>query len=93
MNFIHLIVGQLLILLCLIVILGLFFCQEYIKKISCLSIAYSSFLIFIVAISLKTAYLKEILTILVTILAIFSANLFIGIGIAKNITESQARKK
>ena len=93
MNSINLIISQLLILLCLSGLLGLFFCKEYVKRISCLSISYSSFLIFIVVISLKTSHLKEILAIMVTILAIFSANLFIGIGIAKNIAQSQSKKK
>lgn len=82
----------LLIFLCLAGLLGLFFFQEYLRKISCLSVAYSSFLILITLLSLKSAKLNEVLVIMVSILAIFSVNLLIGIGIVKNIEEAQTQK-
>lgn len=82
----------LLIFLCLAGLFGLFFFQEYIHKISCLSVSYSSFLIFITLLALKNTHLNEILVIMVSILAIFSVNLLIGIGIVKNIAETQAVK-
>jgi hypothetical protein len=71
---------------------GLFLFQEYIKKISCLSISYSSFLILVVLMASRSAYLNETLIIMVSILAIFSVNLLIGIGIARNIAKAQSEQ-
>ncbi len=83
----------LLILSCLCGILGLFFFGEYIKKISCLSVSYSSFLVLIVILSLKSDKMNETMIIMVSILAIFAVNLLIGIGIAKNIAGERERIK
>ena len=89
MSFVYLLIYGLLIFLCLAGLCGLFFFQEYIRKISCLSVAYSSFLILITLLSLKNVRLNEVLVIMVSILTIFSVNLLIGIGIARNIAEAQ----
>lgn len=91
MSIIYLLICGLLIFLCLIGLCGLLFFEEYVRKISCLSVAYSSFLILITLLALKNAKLNEVLVIMVSILAIFSANLLIGIGIARSI--SQAKNK
>jgi hypothetical protein len=91
MIFVYLLIYGLLIFLCLAGLFGLFFSKEYIKKISCLSVSYSSFLVFISLMSLKNARLNEVLVIMVSVLAIFSVNLLIGIGIARNIAESQLK--
>jgi hypothetical protein len=80
----------LLILLCLSALLGLFLSRQYVKKISCLSISYSSFVILIVFISLKNPHLNEVLPILVSVMIIFSVSLLMGIGIIKNITKVEA---
>lgn len=88
-----LIICALLILSCMAGILGLFLFQEYIRKISCLSVSYSSFLILIVMISLKNEKMNEVLIIMVSILAIFAVNLLIGIGIARNISAERDRIK
>jgi hypothetical protein len=90
MTIIYLLIYGLLIFLCLAGLCGLFFFQEYIRKISCLSVSYSSFLILITLLALKSTRLNEVLVIMVSILAIFSVNLLIGIGIARNIAEIQA---
>ena len=89
MSFVYLVIYGLLIFLCLAGLCGLFFFQEYIRKISCLSVSYSSFLILITLLALKNVRLNEVLVIMVSILAIFSVNLLIGIGIARNIAEAQ----
>ena len=81
----------LLILACLAGITGLFLFGEYIRKISCLSVSYTSFLVLIVMLSLKNDRMNETLIIMVSILAIFAVNLLIGIGIAKNIAGEKAR--
>ena len=83
------IIYGLLILLILAGLFGLFFCREYLKKISCLSVAYSSFVILIVVMALKNALLNEVLVIIVSILAVFAVNLLIGIAIIKNIAEAK----
>jgi hypothetical protein len=83
----------LLIFLCLASLGGLLFFEEYIRKISCLSIAYSSFLILIILLALKNSLVNEVLMIATSILIVFAINLLIGIGIAKNIAESSDEKK
>ena len=89
----NLIIYALLILLCLASLCSLFIFQEYIHKISCLSVSYSSFLILVTLLSLKNIKMNEVLIIMVSILAIFSVNLLIGIGIARNIVEAQVERK
>lgn len=76
-----------LIFVCLTGLIGLFFFQEYVKKISCLSVSYSSFSLLIILISLKNDRQNEILIIMVSILIIFAINLLIGIAIARRISE------
>ncbi len=93
MTFGFLIICALLILSCLIGFLGLFLFQEYVRKISCLSVSYSSFLILMVALSLGNENMNEVLVIMVSILAVFAVNLLIGIGIARNIAAEQERLK
>jgi len=92
MTIAYFLIYGLLIFLCLVGLLGLFFFQEYIRKISCLSVSYSSFLILITLLSLKNTRMNEVMVIMVSILAIFSVNLLIGIGIVKNIAETQTEK-
>lgn len=89
MSFAYFFIYGLLIFLCLAGLCGLFFYQEYIRKISCLSVSYSNFLILVALLALKNAKLNEVLVIMVSILAIFSVNLLIGIGIARNIAQAQ----
>ena len=91
MTFGYLAICALLILACLAGILGLFSFQEYIRKISCLSVSYSSFLILMMILSLKNEKMNEVLIIMVSILAIFAVNLLIGIGIARNIAREKSR--
>jgi multisubunit Na+/H+ antiporter MnhC subunit len=77
----------LLILLCLIGVFGLFLAKEYIKKISCLSVAYTSFIVFVILISSKSQNYNNVLLILISATIIFAVNLLVGIGIAKNISK------
>jgi predicted Na+-dependent transporter len=79
----------LLILLCLSGLGGVFFFREYVRKISCLSIAYSNFLILIVFISLKSSNFNEIMMIMVSILVVFSVNLLIGISLVRSVATLQ----
>jgi hypothetical protein len=95
--FFHMAIGYLLtyallISICLSGLLGLFLFQEYVKKISCLSVSYSSFLILVVLLSLKNNKQNEILIIMVSVLILFAINLLTGIAIAKNISAEGADK-
>ena len=85
----YLFICGLLIFLCLAGLCGLFFFEEYIRKISSLSVSYSSFLILIILLASRSGRLNDVLVVMVSILAIFSVNLLIGIGLAKNITQTQ----
>jgi hypothetical protein len=84
MNNIYLFIFLSLIFLVISGIFGLFFLSDKVKKISCLSISYSSFVAIMILLSLKNSeILNNILTILVSIIIVFTANLLIGIAILK----------
>lgn len=74
-----------LILMCLIGVLGLFYFNDFIKKISYLAVSYSSFIILISFIAQKNIKLDEIMVVIISITIIFSINLLIGIGIIKQL--------
>jgi hypothetical protein len=84
-----LIIYFLLVLAIISGLFGLFFYQEYVKKISCLAVAYSSFLALLVILSGKSSQANELILIMVTILIIFAINLLIGITIISNINKSK----
>jgi hypothetical protein len=92
MTLIYFITQILLIFLCLAGLFGLFFFQEYIRKISSLSVAYSSFVILFTLLALKSVLLNELLVIMVSIFTVFSINLLIGIGLANKIAEAKNLK-
>ncbi|HLD77077.1 MAG TPA: hypothetical protein VI861_02985 [Rickettsiales bacterium] len=85
MQFLYFIIAILLIILTIVGFCGLYFYKQNIRKICCLSISYSSFLLLIVILSFQNnLYLNTILAIMVSVLIIFCANLAIAIGILKN---------
>jgi len=74
--------------------LGLFLFDGYVKKISALSVSYSSLVILLAIIVyngsnnfVDDAMLKKILSFFISLLLIFSINLMIALGIIKNIGE------
>ncbi len=83
----NLLIASALIFLFLSGIFGLFLAKKYVRKISCLSIAYSSFLALIIILSAKNQNIKEVTSIMITILIVFAINLLIGIILAKNISD------
>jgi len=86
MEFGYLFISALLIFVIIAGVAGLFFCATYVRKICCLSISYSSFLLFMILVSFRNGdRLNTILTIMVSILIVFASNLFIGILMARNI--------
>ncbi len=76
-----------LIFLFLSGIFGLFLAKKYVRKISCLSISYSSFLVLVIILSQKNQNMKEMVSIMITVLVVFAINLMIGIVLAKNIAD------
>jgi len=88
MEFSYLFIVSLLILTVLGGVASMFFYQETLKKICCLSISYSNFLLLIIILSYKNNIrLSVILTIMVSVFIVFATNLFIGLFIAKNPQE------
>lgn len=83
-----LILYGMLIFLCVTGVLNLFLLQNYIKKIFSLAVAYSSFVILMILLFAKNENLNEMLMLMVSIFMVFSTNLFVGIGLIKNISES-----
>lgn len=74
--------------------MGLFLFDGYVKKISALSVSYSSLVILLAIIVyngsnnfVDDAMLKKILSFFISLLLIFSINLMIALGIIKNIGE------
>lgn len=79
----------LLILICMIGVFGLFYLKDYFKKIAYLSVSYSSFIVLISYLARKNILLDEIMTVILSIMILFSINILIGIGIAQNIKKNQ----
>lgn len=76
---------SLLILICMIGVFGLFYLNDYFKKIAFLSVSHSSFVVLISYLARKNILLDEIMTVILSIMILFSINILIGIGIAQNI--------
>lgn len=86
MEFGYLFISAMLIFLAMTGIFGLFFYENYIKKISCLAISYSSFLFFMILLSFRNhEKLSTILAIMVSVLIIFASNLSIAILISRKL--------
>ncbi len=86
MQFIYFLILILLILVIIAGFLGLFFYKQNIRKICCLSISYSSFLLYFIIISFQnSAQLNAILAVMVSVLIVFLANLLVGAKIAQNL--------
>jgi len=70
----------------------LFIFNDYIKKISALSVSYSSLIVLLLLIANSNNILEKILTFFISLLLIFSINLMIVLGIIKNIGEIDDNK-
>jgi hypothetical protein len=66
-------------------ICGLLFFKDSVKKICCLSVSYISFLIFFALLAFKLDLLNDIVVFATTLLIVFAINLFIAIGMVKNL--------
>jgi len=84
---------SLLIIVCLLGLSGLFIFNDYIKKISALSVSYSSLIVLLLLIAYSNNILEKTLTFFISLLLIFSINLMIVLGIIKNIGEIDDKNK
>ncbi len=91
MTFGFLLIYAILLGTCIAGIFGLFLFKEYVKKISSLSVTYSSFFVLIILLSLKNEKMNEVMTIMVSVMVVFTMNILIGIGIARNIAKARER--
>lgn len=74
-------------------VLGVFlFCDNY-KKISSLSVCFSSIILLFFKISSNSPKNIEILSILISLLLLFAATIAIGIGIANKIGLNEGKRK
>ncbi len=70
-------------------ILGIFLFKNYYKKIGCLTSAFSAIILLFFMISFNSPQSMDILSILVSILIIFSATIATGIAIINKINASK----
>lgn len=64
---------------------GLFFYSDYLKKMSCLSVAFISLILLFVIIAKNSYKANDLYVIIGTVIIIFSISLITGIGIISNI--------
>lgn len=83
----------LLVLTTAIGLFGLFLFNDHLRKISCLSIAYSSLIILVIFLFRNSERSKELFAFIVTILIIFSIILAIGIGIISNTAKLMEKQR
>lgn len=74
-------------------LMGMFLYGNYLKKISCLSVAYTSLILIVTILSKNSEKSSQIFSIIVTMLILFSITLAIGIGIISNIARLKELKK
>lgn len=72
---------------------GVFYYENYLKKISCLSVAYTNLIIIFIIFSRNDEKAVQLLGILTTILILFSITIAVGIGIITNISKLDCQKK
>jgi cytochrome bd-type quinol oxidase subunit 2 len=71
----------------------IFFYDNYLKKISCLSVAYTSLILIVIIFIKDSDKSNQIFAIIVTALILFSITLAIGIGIISNIARLKSQLK
>jgi hypothetical protein len=68
-------------------LLGSFYCDNYLKKISCLSASYTNLIIMLTIFAQNSQKASELFSIITTLLILFSINLAVGICIISNIAK------
>ncbi len=72
---------------------GVFYFDQYFKKIICLSVAYTNLIIILIIFAKSSEKADQIFEIITTALILFSITLAVGIGIIFNITKLNNLKK
>ncbi|MFT5703465.1 MAG: putative membrane protein [Rickettsiales bacterium] len=72
---------------------GVFYCKNYLKKISCLSVAYINLIIIFIIFVKNSEKASELLGMVTTILILFSITIAVGIGIIANISKLDSQRK
>jgi hypothetical protein len=75
----------LLIAICFTGVIGLFYFNDYFKKMAFLSLSNSATIILISFLARKHFLIDEILTLIVSGIILFSINILVGMGIIKKI--------
>jgi hypothetical protein len=66
-------------------LVGVWFYDNYLKKISCLSVVYTNLILVLIIFSKNSEKASQLFTIITTIVILFSITLVVGIGIISNI--------
>ncbi|MES2676765.1 MAG: hypothetical protein V4612_00425 [Pseudomonadota bacterium] len=73
-------------------LVGVFYYENYLKKIACLSVSYTNLIIILIIFSKNSEKASQLFNIITTILILFSITLAIGIGIIANIAKLNNQK-
>ncbi len=73
-------------------LVGVFYYENYLKKIACLSVSYTNLIIVLIIFSKNSEKASQLFNIITTILILFSITLAIGIGIISNIAKLNNQK-
>lgn len=73
--------------------IGVFFYDNYLKKIACLSVSYTNLIIILIIFFKNSQKATQLFSIITSLLILFSITLAIGIGIIFNIAKLKQNKK
>ncbi len=73
-------------------LIGVFYYDNYLKKIACLSVSYTNLIIILIIFSKNNEKASQLFEIITTMLILFSITLAIGIGIISNISKLNNQK-
>ena len=74
-------------------LIGVFFHDNYLKKIACLSVSYTNLIIILIIFSKNSQKASQLFSIITTTLILFSITLAVGIGIIFNIAKIKENQK
>ena len=74
-------------------LVGVFYCNNYIKKIACLAVSYSNLIIMLIIFAKNSQKADDLFSIIPTILILFSIIFAVGIYIISNIARLTHNKQ
>ncbi len=74
-------------------LIGVFYYDNYLKKIACLSVSYTNLIIILIIFSKNSQKASQLFSIITSLLILFSITLAVGIGIIFNIAKLKESKK